>query len=90
MSALKKQSQLRWKHANEYSPGGCIIATNWSASLGKYQLAVTNYPGTSTLDWEITIPGTDWRNGGTESRYEFTVSTLKDYVYEKAHKLNAV
>lgn len=90
MSAIKKQTNLKWKHTNELSPGGRIVATNWTASVGKFMLAVTNWPGTSTLDWEITVPGTDWRSGGSESRYEYTVSTLKDMVCRKSEKLNAL
>lgn len=87
MSALRKQTTLKWKHVNELTPGGRIVATNWTASVGKFALSVTNWPGTSTLDWEITVPGTDWRSGGAESRYEYTVATLKDMVCRKAEGL---
>ena len=83
MSALKKQTPLRWQHHNELSPGGGIVATNWTATFGGFQLTVTNWPGSDTLDWEIRLPGTDWRNGGSESRFEYTVSTLKDMVFRK-------
>jgi hypothetical protein len=88
MSALKKHTPLRWTYQNELTPGGAIFATNWKATLGKFSLVVTNYPGTRTLDWEMTIPGTEWRTGSSVDRYEYTVSTLKDYVYKKAAELN--
>lgn len=88
MSALRKQTPLRWKATNERSPGGAIIATVWTAKLSKFELQVTNYPGTRTLDWEITLPGSDWRNSGSEDRFEYTVATLKDKVYGKATELS--
>jgi hypothetical protein len=90
MSAIKKQSKLRWSHQNELSDGGAVIATMWTATVGRYRLTVTNYPGTKTLEWEISIPGTNWRSGADVDRYEFTVSTLKDYVFNKAQGLNAL
>lgn len=88
MSAIKKQTSLRWSHNNELSPGGNIVATVWTASLGRLSLEVTNYPGTKSLDWRITIPGTDWYNGGMVDRFEYTVSTLKDFVFNKAVAIN--
>jgi hypothetical protein len=87
MSAIKKQTELRWKRRNEFSLGGRIIATVWSARIGKLSLTITNWTGTSTLEWEISMPETDWRIGAVESRYEHTVSTLKDWVYHEAKRV---
>lgn len=87
MSALKKYSNLRWTFRNELTPKGNISATNWHATVGKYRLLVVNYPGTKSLEWEITIPGTYWRNGNCEDRFEFTVSRLKDFVFDKVSQL---
>lgn len=87
MSAIRKQSKLRWSYRNEKTQGGAIICTVWEARVGGFLLQVTNWPGTSTLDWSITIPGTDWRQCGDESRFEATVSILKDRLHEKATQL---
>jgi hypothetical protein len=89
MSAIKKQTSLRWKHANELTPGGAIVATVWKAKVGRFDLTITNWPGTETIDWEIVIPGTDWRQGASESRFEATVSILKDRLVEKAQSMEA-
>lgn len=79
----------KWKRSSEFTAGGKILATNWTCSFGDFLLQITNWPGTQTLDWEITLPGTDFRNGGSESRYDYGVSTLKEMVLRRAEKLNA-
>ena len=89
MSALKKQSTLRWSYTNELTPSGAIAETVWKSSIGKFLLEVTNWTGTKTLGWSITMMGSaGWRISGTEHRYEYTVSTLKDMVCRKAEELN--
>jgi len=87
MSALRKQSSLRWTFTNEFTRSGAILCTNWETHYGKFRLLVTNFPGTKTLAWEINTLEGDPIRGGSEDRFEFTVSTLKDKVLEKAKSL---
>lgn len=87
MSAIKKQTTLRWKHSNELTPKRRIVATTWRANIGKFEMTITNWPGTDVIDWEITVPGKDWKNGGSESRHENTVASLKDKLCRKVEEL---
>ena len=84
MSAQKKRTPLRWKCSNERTESGHVFCTNWTATLGKFSLLVTNYAGSRTLSWRISVPGSEWWQGSDEDRFEFTVSTLKDKVYRRA------
>jgi hypothetical protein len=88
MSALKKQTALRWSCKSERSPRGAIFATVWSATSGRFKLEVTNFPGSRSLSWQIVIPGNDlWRTGQDVDRFEHSVATLKDFVFAKAQSL---
>lgn len=89
MSAIKKQSKLRWQHRNEMTAcGRFIIETIWTAKTGRFLMQITNCPGTKVLNWEITKQSDEsWRIMGEEERAEFTLGTLKDYVEKKAQDL---
>lgn len=84
MSAIKKQSPLRWACTSERTSNGrLVISTTHTASFCGFDLSITNYPGTRTLDWRITKPGTQFWNAGNEDRFEYTVAILKDRLYAK-------
>ena len=90
MSTFKKQTDLRWKaNTQRTSCGRGVVCTVWTAKVGRLDLEVTNYPGSDTLDWRITCPGTEWWQGSDESRYETSVSQLKDKTYTKAVEILA-
>lgn len=84
MSAIKKQSKLRWTATSERTAKGLIWMTTWKTVVGKYHLTIENYPGTRTLSWAIELPETGWRTRNDEDRFEFTVARLKDTLEEKA------
>ena len=90
MTTTKNPAAVKWARTSEHTQAGHVYATEWSATLGKFELRVTNYPGSRTLDWSITIPGTGYKIGSDEDRYEYTVARLKEKVIAKAEKLNAL
>lgn len=87
MSAIKKQTSLRWNHQSELTTRGSVVWTTWTAKVGRFSIKIINYPGTRTLSWKITIPGTDWSNGSDEDRSEVTVSILKDRLFFRAEEM---
>jgi len=81
-------SNLKWTYCNERTRGGgAILRTIWTTSLGPLLLEVTNWPGSTTLDWRIIWPGASLGIGRDESRHEHGVRSLKEKVVEKALKI---
>jgi len=90
MSELKKQTSLRWTSKKEFTPSGNVVAIRWTTQIDNLSLTITNWLGTKLIDWSIEIPAKNWRIGRSETRSEYTVSTLKDFVFHKAEKFRAV
>ena len=80
---------VQWKRSSEKTSFGRIVETKWTAKVGKTLLAVSNYPGSRSLSWEISLPATGWKIGSDVDRYEYTVASLKAKAIKRALVINS-
>jgi len=87
-NTFRKRSSLRWTANSLRTEHGAVYATEWRASHRGFDMLLTNYPGSRSLDWKITrADSPNWWSGGNEDRFEYTVATLKDSLFAKTEAL---